>query len=523
MTSSKTIGELITEHTKIIKKTLGEDYIKVGTLDEFAKRFIQQFCDIDVKTINLSEIFAEYKNQIDINDSLRKFIKCHNTFSKTKKTLPENEVDFYTYICEEYLNLYRLPKDMVAEIYLETIDDISWIEKNISELDNKIEKMKLEQKLSVEQRYDLKRIEFYSENNKEAERKIYKFLSHGICQEALKLAGKSNKPTHNFRDVIKIYLDERSLRWEDRYKVNFVERNLLDIDKYSRVRHAFSLFTVSEYPEICRLYDENRKNFYTVALQLILDRGWIKEIITLIAENHILNERIIILDKLLKSFEDEDYLLFCYIVPLQIEGLFNDICLILNIGEKQLEISSLNKKLEFIKNAECENNFSFYYGYYAFELPIIRNKIAHGGVIAEDFKELSIMLFFDFFAVCNLLVSIFKEHPIKKSLKLIEKFDDKNPDLVILKAWINYIDIDIPSFYQKQSMVVAMKLAYDNEKFFNYIYEEYIMNESHEESIKKLIKKLKGNKIAIDKCDKFFKNLGNVKKEREDRKEEKAR
>ena len=78
-------------------------------------------------------------------------------------------------------------------------------------------------------------------------------------------------------------------------------------------------------------------------------------------------------------YKEKHYQSFLSLGLIQIEGLFYDICSI-NYGGKE-NAGTLVEKVKKAFQDESEINFMRYYPYFAFDVPIMRNEIAHTGLI----------------------------------------------------------------------------------------------------------------------------------------------
>lgn len=227
-------------------------------------------------------------------------------------------------------------------------------------------------------------------------------------------------------------------------------------------------------------------------------------------DSHFLYERSEIFDVLLNSYKNDIFVIFNNMVPLQIEGLFSDYCLGIGIKPSELEISSLNGKL---KHINANTPFFHLYEYYAFKFPVIRNSIAHGRMIDSSSKHLAQMLLLDLYPVCQMFVS--DELPVMKSLSLLKNIDSENDDSVFtsLVEWLDFLDTDIPAFYDAAELIARAKIRYEDEKLWEWIKYEFSSSRNYESThIIKFVEKLKTKKIAVDKCKLFFSYSSNFKK-----------
>lgn len=253
-----------------------------------------------------------------------------------------------------------------------------------------------------------------------------------------------------------------------KFVFSFNPYNSYDVRSCDEYSNKFTDLPVRHYKQIvnkCRKSPEHFKEIAHAYITGIPDNlpSVRKKISDLIDKSHVLARRKQVILTMLKHFENQDYISFVSIAPLQIEGIFADICQEVEISAKQLDISSLNSKLEHIDKKM--NSFS-YFEYYAFIFPVMRNLVAHGELIDGDFEETAVRLILDLLPVCELASS--KDLPINHALIVLGEASKSNYEK--LAEWLMLRDkVKIPDFYNAEEKIASTEALYASDGFWEYL------------------------------------------------------
>lgn len=185
------------------------------------------------------------------------------------------------------------------------------------------------------------------------------------------------------------------------------EFDVYNIKNLTELSNKFLDLPPNAYHEIKELFTNNKDEFYAIAKEYISvgfneNNGLFDKIENLIQTNHIIANRKEILLTIINHYKGRNFISVINMLPMQIEGIFHDICLEIGIDESRLDIASINEKLRIIQS---HMNHFIYFEYYSFKFPIIRNIVAHGKLIAGDIEQTAIMLMLDLLPVCELATS----------------------------------------------------------------------------------------------------------------------
>ena len=464
---------------------------------------------VNVYRLSLFQIgkhFLSYALNIDAFKLEFEEVKKKYIESSNEKKFPQGEEDFYKQIVKEYLWLENEPKEKLLKYFYRAKDDIESIEQHLNYINVELEKLKNSKRtlgwLNGEKRYKRNLLEYYRDKNQVAKSEILSFMSKDIEAYAFSKCKKN---------LLSASLNVFSGRMPYKYSRGLFidpEFNIYDVRNMTDMSNKFLDLPVSTYKKVKKLHKENQEEFYCFAMDYI--SGNVEGIINVIEQtydyinrSHIINSRKNVLLAIIKHFNDKDYVSVVNILPMQIEGIFHDVCLGMGVDESRLDISSINEKLRII---EKELNNFMYFEYYSFKFPVTRNKIAHGRLLEANLEHTAIMLMLDLIPVFELSLS--KEIPSNKKMTLLDKVL-KN-DFGSLIEMFNYQDVVIPSFYCREADLEQALIMYNKDEFWCYI-EEKVKSEKIEKindsKIMKFIKKINGTKLCKSKSSDFLKNM----------------
>lgn len=458
--------------------------------------FLSEFVGIDARSANFQTLFDKYKEKINWSN------------------LPTNEQDFYQYIFNDKLGLEKLPRETLTDLYFSAMQDINFINEELEKLESKERnlenKKKGGQRLNEEDFYFLEMVKHYKNKNISAKEDIVTFLTgEKIRVLAVKKSAKFYTLYYPYRPAPYSYAQRNSFE----YNVSFDHFGSFDIDYFDEFSHKFFYIDIDSEPErfeqLCSLKNaDDKSKFDELAKWYIEKYEIIEKIKALFSQSHFLHDREEIFNTLLIHYEKSEFITFNYIVPLQIEGLFNDFCLALGINESDIDGKPLNDKLIRIKE---KMSFCYFYEYFAFKFPVIRNNVAHGRILNDNHESLALNLLLDFHSICDMFVS--HHIPVMRSLSLLKDIknstDSKSDDLNNwLVEWYLYCStIKIPTFYKADELKESCLARYESEEFWEWL--NSIKKHGNiyfdSEDLKKFVIGLKTERIAIKQCESFLK------------------
>ncbi|MEO3724741.1 hypothetical protein ABHN98_09355 [Pseudomonas syringae] len=482
---STTIGEIFYLTDKVLKEN---DVFKIGKR-KLAKIFLCELLELNTSTSD-KEIESNYK------------------IHSPRKETPADHEGFWSFVEKTYLHLEVEPKSKFTELSLRVNEDLIAVSENIAHIKKELtlleEKKNKNGRLTADDRYYRNQLEYFEKKNLVAKNEIVEFMTSGIKKHAISKASVRRSFAATFENSFlgdSPYAFGRRSHWVpvDPYDVN-------SLDVYSNKFMDLPISTYIELIKECKSSPETFKKYASTYIAGIPDElPSIREKLSeLVDKSHILFSRKKTIETMLSHFEKKDYISFVSMAPLQIEGIFADICREIGVSESQLDISSLNDKLQHIEE-RTRSFFSF--EYYSFKFPTLRNLVAHGGLVDGDLEDTAIYLMLDLLPVCELTIS--KDLPIIRALEVLrEASNGKNKELL---EWIDLRNtVIIPAFYAAENTITKAEAHYTSKSFWDYLEDKLKklkdMNQVKSSESVIVAGKLKRIGIATDQAEKFLKS-----------------
>ena len=461
---------------EIIDEVLISDGIRLPSYAQIAKKIIVKcFPDINV----YQESFENIKRKFD---------------EEFKIDTPENEEDFYTYVCKDICGINSLPINNFINEYENTVSKLERIDQNIKKCEEKKNKILLEKTKNgfceTGQNYQIKLLDYYIEKNRTEKEKLVNFLVYNIKGKACGQADLFGSALSLFSQLLES-LD--------------IRMRLLDIDNFNEINNKFQELPYPDYLELQKIFKENKESFKEITIKYIEDNKIEAKILCEVNKNYLLIQKKETITKILDAYRQKDYFVFNNLVPLFIEGIFADICKELGCTEKELNISSLNDKLDLIRG---KIEYFHIYEYFAFVFPVLRNKTAHGDLENTEDEYLANMLLLDLLSVVEFANA--DELPFNAYRKIIEELYQKQTDEFYDRYILNpeCLDEAINPFYTEN----YNHLKELREKVESKDFARYVINKSGSilftpKQILKVLCGLKKKKIELDKVQEAIKNI----------------
>lgn len=521
---------------------LNKDNIFGLNKDQIIFDFFLEIFKIDISTTSFSE--------------LRNYIV--DFFAYTKIDFPSGKEEFYNYFFETIIGLYNTPQKECLKVK-SAIDDTLALIDNV-----KTYNLESERKLIKERADFYERIRLI---NGEITNNRKRFLDYNHLIEEKKLI------THELLPTIKSKIDEcnyyHKLVEEEEIKIKSLDIKSIALIKAkesnSNYKYQFSYIqenknyyktgydysiTIKFTKELFHListykknYDNNKEqadstlanykfssdkliklkneniNEYKEVLYKYIEEYKVSEYIkTNTKNNHVLYKRYSVIKSALDAFTNRDYLAFMNLIPIQIEGIFFDMCDEFEIIPDELSSYSLISKVNEIGIRVPTYDEK---PYFLFHFPLIRNRVAHGLFLqSEKIELLSFEMLLDlqylvyvmnekeylpYFEPLN-FVRTFKE---KKSSVFLEKIYKTSFENIQLFKWLNsgYYEKKLkwilnPSynkvfeFYESEDLIGGIKeIRYliQSDNFLNFVKEQYIKEKEKDvyypNQSKKMLKK----------------------------------
>ena len=226
--------------------------------------------------------------------------------------------------------------------------------------------------------YYRRKIEYFCTINKQAYAEILTFLQEGLPEYLLENRYDTLKREQENDGLSRLFMGRRYkvAQFPEYYDIDFDFSTVVKVNYFPGVELVDMMKTEKQY---CLLHKTDKEK-YSQKLHDIVDRENIMDDILLrVKRNYHLHKRYEIFQDLARAFSEKHFQSFMSLGLLQLEGLFYDLCQI-KYGMKE-NMGTLVEKVQ--KSLKGKNEFSFmrFYPYFAFDIPIQRNEIAHKGMI----------------------------------------------------------------------------------------------------------------------------------------------
>jgi len=267
---------------------------------------------------------------------------------------------------------------------------------DLIEIEERIKQLKILDVDGIEE-YTRKKYRYFSQLNKNARDKIISFIS---TEFGAYLLSHKNIDYYLCQDDTLSMLTLNS-RYEYAYYKKYFDYNY---DFSSEAKFLFTpRATIFQTTQIIEKYAKLKKtcieSYYTEIRENNIKINLSEHLSNIISKSYYISKRSEIFSTLSKLYNEEKYQSFISLAVLQIEGLFHDFCVLNNKKNFCDNTGTLVEKAGKVLTSYRPYELAIY-PYYAFEVPIMRNEIAHKGIIdGFDLQQLSNEILLDLNAI----------------------------------------------------------------------------------------------------------------------------
>ena len=264
-----------------------------------------------------------------------------------------------------------------------------------------------------------RKLKYFYDLNKEALDDINKFISDKIPSfmsdhnyDCL------NRECENDGLVDLFYSTRYKYAWNrEYYSIDYPFDIKVKISQYVREKYDFNCF-IKEEQKLLSLYKKNQDQFWQKMDAYVDDDHVMTNILDRVKYDYYLNKRCEVFETLNDLYENKKYQAFISLGLIQIEGLFDDYCLI-RYGEAENQGTLVEKVRKTLGTNEY--NLMTMYPYFEFDIPLLRNEVAHKGILKTDkMKRTAYNLMLDL----NTVSQMVKSASIDKFIYVKMTFDD---------------------------------------------------------------------------------------------------
>lgn len=259
------------------------------------------------------------------------------------------------------------------------------VRRDLDEIENRLDRLKKEdQETPSDDKYAHDRLRYFSRINKEARDKILEYLANGLSAALYESKGKKWAERES---------DEASmLLFDSRYDYAFFRKYYdpdYDFSTEAKFRFALgvNLFSMLEtVQEKIDLKAKSPDEFAHMIDSTVSEEHYIQSLRDKVYQHYYLNRRGEIFDTLVDLYTSGKYVSFITLAIVQLEGIFYDCLTILNRKELGSKAGTLVEKVDKVFSSHKVTKQALY-PYFAFDVPNLRNEIAHNGIIGSENLE----------------------------------------------------------------------------------------------------------------------------------------
>lgn len=362
-----------------------------------------------------------------------------------EERVPREATAFYRYVAKNDLCIDRAPRDALLGLLEDAGDDLAEIRARLADMKRRMQQLQGDD--SDTQKAEHSRLKYYSRQNEAAEREIVEWLAS----------------VERRRDSAL-----RAIRWYGRmlgrgpwfapysYRSAW-GRRAYDPDQYSPLRNTFPRLRVSELRALHDAYEKDPAAIDAPLRDYIAEHDVPTRLRNALDTHHSLAARKPIVDELLGLRAQGRHAVFCQAVPSLIEGILDQIYVDAGVAAERGELAA---KLEKV----ARTGVLLELPYYLSDFRVLRNRVAHGRLVAEDERErISALLLLDLMDVVEMTLD--EALPVNAAVAAVR---DAGPshchDERAAVALLNYArtvdgaasDPRLPAFYQLGPAVDAL-------------------------------------------------------------------
>lgn len=339
-------------------------------------------------------------NGIKINETLVQEFKTHSQKEEIVDSTIEDYLLKQLKIIDEEITdeKKKLIKKNFVHLMCQVLSDLNLINERLRKY--KEERTKLENIKSNEAEYTRRKLEYFAKLNKNAQNDIITFLVKDINRYLIETNYDTLQRESENDECEKLYRNRwyRFAQFSEYYDAEFDYSTVVKASQFPGVDLIDRPETEQKY---LKLYRDDPEQYFDEIRKMIEQKKIVESLREQIAQNYHLHKRHEIFEDLAALYEGKHYQSFIALGLLQLEGIFFDICSI-KYDEKE-NVGSLVEKAEKALTGKNEISFMRYYPYFAFDVPIKRNEIAHTGFMkSQNLEKIADELLLDLYAVAQM-------------------------------------------------------------------------------------------------------------------------
>jgi len=321
---------------------------------------------------------------------------------------------------------------------------------HLLEIDNRLKEIKERKKrIHDSESYPFRKLIYFEKKNEEAKQQIIHFL----CYEIIEFISDESYPN---RDMINRNDEENMWIFGPTYDYQYNSQyyspdyDFSTFAKFYNIPNIPLIDFMKNIEETMALKSNSIYDYYSRVKETIENNNLLSKMVERVSKNYHMHHRKELFESLFDLFNEQKYLAFVVNATLQLEGMFHELISIKH-GKKEKQ-GTLIEKVDkaFQKNQVLKQTL---YPYFAFDVPDLRNQVAHKGLVENDNIE---MLAHELLLDLNCIVSLVENESI-----------DKYKTILLIREKLNAVDSDNYStdkeYYEDISKILLHEL-YANDK-----------------------------------------------------------
>lgn len=290
--------------------------------------------------------------------------------------------------------------------------------KHLLEIDSRIKTIKQKKNcIGDKESYAFRKLKYFEKKNESAKEQITNFICNGLISY---IVGRNDKYSDliNRHDEEKMWLLGPTYDYQYNSKYYNPEYDFSTFTKFYNIPGVPIFESFQQIDDIIELKRNSIEDYYLKIKTIVESKNLLHKMLERVSKNFHIHERKEIFETLLALFTEKKYLAFVVNATIQLEGMFYELIAI-KTGSKEKQ-GTLVEKVEkaFEKNPILMQTL---YPYFAFDVPDLRNQVAHKGIVDNVNIE---MLAYELVLDLNCIVTLVEQESIDK-FKIVLMIRDK--------------------------------------------------------------------------------------------------
>lgn len=319
------------------------------------------------------------------------------------------------------LDALSVSKDVVKyeDIFIRNYIYITSIaRKHLLEIEERIKEIKKkENKISDKESYASKKLKYFLKKNEKAKNEIVNFLCYEISNYICKHNDSYSDLINRRKDKPLWLLYGPSYDYNYNYKYYDPNYDFSTCAKFIDTPNMNVIESLKNVDSMIALKESDLEEYYKKVISTVDNNKLLENMVERIGTNYHFHKRKEVFETMINIFNEEKYTTFILTAVIQLEGMFYELVSI-RYGQKENQ-GTLIEKVEktFSKNSQQKHAL---YPYFAFDIPDLRNKAAHIGLIDDDnIKNMAYELVLDL----NCILLLAEKESLNKFKYTIEIFN----------------------------------------------------------------------------------------------------